>query len=84
MIKKLFLLHLFIIMNLSPFRGISAEESDPCMGDDPVSPVLIDYYKEFNQLPDTDNHIDSQPHSINADQHPLQNALVNYYSEFLK
>ncbi|MCU7798984.1 MAG: hypothetical protein KZQ70_02270 [gamma proteobacterium symbiont of Lucinoma myriamae] len=84
MMKNLLLLLLLVLFILNPFGGISADESDPCMGEDPVSPVLADYYNEFKQTPGVKHN--DEKHSSDSDLNPItnSNSLTSYYSEFLK
>ncbi|MCU7938528.1 MAG: hypothetical protein KZQ64_01525 [gamma proteobacterium symbiont of Bathyaustriella thionipta] len=84
MMKNLLLLLLLVFINLNPLRGVSADESDPCMGeypDYPVSPVLIDYYNEFK---DSASTVDIEQQHPDIKLNPIKNALANYYSEFLE
>lgn len=80
MMKNLLVLLLLVFFNLNPFRGVSADEYDPCMGEDPVSPVLIDYYNEFKQAPAI---VNNEKNSLNTKLYPIKDSLANYYSEFL-
>ncbi|MCN4143641.1 MAG: hypothetical protein LC437_00745 [Thiohalomonas sp.] len=80
MMKNLLILLLLVFFNLNPFRGVSADEYAPCMGEDPVSPVLIDYYNEFKQAPTV---VDNKKNSLNTNPYLIKDSLANYYSEFL-
>ncbi|NOQ78013.1 MAG: hypothetical protein GQ546_01285 [Gammaproteobacteria bacterium] len=80
MMKNLLILLLLVFFNLNPLRGVSADEYDPCMGEDPVSPVLIDYYNEFKQPPTV---VDKEKNRLDIKLHPIKDSLANYYSEFL-
>jgi len=82
MMKNLLLLLLLVLFILNPFGGVSADESDPCMGDDPVSPVLADYYNEFKQAPGVEHN--NEKHNSDSELYPIKNSLANDYSEFLK